>query len=309
MALVMVSDMSFARNAILVAALVALVPVPLHAQVRTAGDWHGALTTPIGRLMLLVTIRESADGTRTGELESIDQQAGQKIPLANVAGSPDRLTFSVPAIGATYEANWNETEQAWTGTFRQGGVLPLTLKRGRPPALPVVAGLDGTWRGQFARGTVILRLVLHVRTAAYGTRVRLDSPDQAVSGIEVEQFARQSDTVRFRVPAASAEFVGMLEGRAIRGTWSATGQPSTPVTFARDTAPPSARVRTQWPITAKGYRAEEVTFPNPDDRRVTLAGTLTVPEGRGPFPAVVLISGSGPQDRDETLLGHKPLIS
>ena len=153
---------------------------------------------------------------------------------------------------------------------------------------------------------MILRLVLHVRTAAYGTRVRLDSPDQAVSGIEVEQFARQSDTVRFRVPAASAEFVGMLEGRAIRGTWSATGQPSTPVTFARDTAPPSARVRTQWPITAKGYRAEEVTFPNPDDRRVTLAGTLTVPEGRGPFPAVVLISGSGPQDRDETLLGHKP---
>ena len=52
--------------------------------------------------------------------------------------------------------------------------------------------------------------------------------------------------------------------------------------------------------------AEEITFPNPDDPRVTLAGTLTVPEGRGPFPAVVLISGSGPQDRDETLFGHRP---
>ena len=298
--------MTHAPRNFLVAALVALTALPLHAQNRVAGDWHGALATPIGRLMLLVTIRESADGTRTGEMESIDQRAGQTIPLANVAGSADRLTFSVPAIGATYEATWNDGEQAWTGTFRQGAPLPLTLKRGRPPALPVVAGLDGTWRGQLARGTVNLRLVLNVRTSEYGTRVRLDSPDQGVGGIEVEQFIRRSDTVRFRVPIALAEFAGVLEARSIRGTWSAPGQPDALVTFARDSAPPSARVRTQWPITAKGYRAEEVTFPNPAEREVTLAGTLTVPEGRGPFPAAVLISGSGPQDRDETLFGHKP---
>lgn len=295
----------FART-LLLAALLVLGSTPLHAQDRVAGDWHGALATPIGRLMLLVTIRDGAGGTRTGELESIDQRAGQKIPLANVAGSADRLTFSVPAIGATYEASWNEAEQAWTGTFRQGGSLPLTLKRGRPPALPVVAGLDGTWRAQLARGGVNLRLVLNVRTSEYGTRVRLDSPDQGASGIEVERFHRQSDTVRFRVPAGSAEFVGVVDGGAMRGTWSAPGQPNAPVAFTRDTAPPSARVRTQWPITVKGYRAEEVSVPNPDARGVTLAGTLTIPEGRGPFPAVVLISGSGPQDRDETLFGHKP---
>jgi uncharacterized protein len=294
----------FAR-ALLAAALVVLPSIPLHAQ-DLAGDWHGALSTPIGRLMLLVTIRDGADGTRTGELESIDQRAGRKIPLANVAGSADRLTFSVPAINATYDATWNASEQAWTGTFRQGGALPLTLKRGRPPALPVVAGLDGTWRGQLTRGTVNLRLVLSIRTSEYGTRVRLDSPDQGASGIEVEQLMRRSDSVWFRVPVASAEFLGALEGRALRGTWSAAGTPSAPVTFTRDTAPPSARVRTQWPITAKGYRAEEVSFQNPDARGVTIAGTVTVPEGSGPFPAVVLISGSGPQDRDETLFGHKP---
>ena len=298
--------MSQTRTTLLVAALAAFAPVSLLAQDRVAGEWHGALATPIGRLMLRVTIREGADGTRSGDLESIDQQPGQKIPLAGIVGSSDRLTFSVPAINATYEASWNEAEEGWTGNFRQGATLPLTLKRGRPPAQPAIAGLDGTWRGQWTRGTVNLRLVLHVRTSGYGTSARLDSPDQGVSGIQVEQLTRRSDTVRFRVPVASAEFVGVVGGRTLEGTWSATGQPSAHVTFARDSAPSTARARTQWPITPAGYRAEEVTFANPEAAGVTLAGTLTVPQGKGPFPAVVLISGSGPQDRDETLFGHKP---
>ncbi|WP_395612887.1 alpha/beta hydrolase family protein [Allosphingosinicella sp.] len=54
------------------------------------------------------------------------------------------------------------------------------------------------------------------------------------------------------------------------------------------------------------YRAEEVQVPNPRAAGVTLAGTLTLPQGRGPFPAAILITGSGAQDRDETLFGHKP---
>jgi fermentation-respiration switch protein FrsA (DUF1100 family) len=49
-----------------------------------------------------------------------------------------------------------------------------------------------------------------------------------------------------------------------------------------------------------------VAFDNPVQSGVHLAGTLTLPQGKGPFPAAILITGSGPQDRDETLLGHQP---
>src|SRR5690606_17828723 len=69
-------------------------------------------------------------------------------------------------------------------------------------------------------------------------------------------------------------------------------------------APPA---RPQTPRPPFPYRAEEVVIDTPTEG-VRLAGTLTVPEGGGPFPAVLLITGSGAQDRDETVLGHKPFL-
>ena len=54
------------------------------------------------------------------------------------------------------------------------------------------------------------------------------------------------------------------------------------------------------------YLSEDVSYPNPSAKDVVLAGTLTKPPGAGPFPAVLMVTGSGPQDRDETILGHKP---
>jgi len=186
--------------------------------------------------------------------------------------------------------------------------LPLLLKRGVPPATTVVDGLDGTWRGSLQRNAANLRLILHVLTTPRGTEVALDSPDLGAFGLAVQRFERIGDTVRFHVPAAQVEFVGTLrEGlRAFRGRWSRPSRPDAQVTFERDSAASTARVRTQWPITPKGYHAEDVSFINPSDRAVTLAGTVTIPDGSGPFPAVVLISGSGAQDRDETVFGHKP---
>ena len=65
--------------------------------------------------------------------------------------------------------------------------------------------------------------------------------------------------------------------------------------------------RPQTPKPPFPYRSEEVTYENKAGG-VKLAGTLTLPPGQGPFPAVLLITGSGPQDRDETILGHKPFL-
>jgi uncharacterized protein len=280
---------------------------PAHAQPSALGTWHGTLTTPGGPLTLVVTIRDAAGGTYAGDLESIDQGGGGKLPLAAVAITASTLAFTVPSIGATYEGTWKDGDGTWAGTFRQGMTLPLVLVRGAP-ARPVIEGLDGTWRAALRRDTTTLRLILRVRTGPRGTAATLDSPDLGALGLAVAGLARRGDSVAFGVPAGQVAFAGALgDGvRSIRGRWSRPGQADAAVTFVRDSLAPAARVRTQWPIIPQGYRAESVSFANPRDRTVTLAGTLTIPEGAGPFPAAVLISGSGPQDRDETIFGHRP---
>jgi pimeloyl-ACP methyl ester carboxylesterase len=64
--------------------------------------------------------------------------------------------------------------------------------------------------------------------------------------------------------------------------------------------------RPQTPRPPFPYDEERVTVPNPAAPGVTLAATVTLPRGAGPHPAVVLLTGSGQQDRDESLFGHKP---
>lgn len=65
--------------------------------------------------------------------------------------------------------------------------------------------------------------------------------------------------------------------------------------------------RPQEPSTPYPYYTEEVTFEN-IQAHVTLAGTLTLPSAAGNYPAVILISGSGAQNRDEEISGHKPFL-
>jgi len=79
-----------------------------------------------------------------------------------------------------------------------------------------------------------------------------------------------------------------------------------PLVLEKGPVPPLVRNRPQVPAKPYPYREEEVAFDSLGGAR--LAGTLTLPQGPGPFPAAVLISGSGPQDRDETLAGHKPFL-
>ncbi|MYM22874.1 alpha/beta fold hydrolase [Duganella sp. FT135W] len=273
-----------------------------------SGNWHGQLATPAGKLTLLVNIRSSPDASLSGDLESIDQAPGQKIPLAAVTAAADRLAFAVPAIGASYEGRWQDDQQAWVGVFKQSIAFPLTLRAGLPPAKPGIAGMDGQWRALLVRDNASLHLILHVATSQGATHVTLDSPDLGAFGLVVERFERDGDSVRFEIPAASVRFVGKLDGerRQLQGQWTRQGLAPATVQFERDATEAAPQARSQWPLPSIPYRSEDLCFPNPDAAGVVLAGTLTLPQGAGPFAAAILISGSGPQDRDETMYGHKP---
>ena len=111
----------------------------------------------------------------------------------------------------------------------------------------------------------------------------------------------QSFTIR--IPSVAVVFEGEFSGDTLTGTWYQSGI-EFPVTLQRYEQP-LVFERPQEPVPPFPYESTDVTFDNGD---VSLAGTIVVPAGDGPFPAVVLVSGSGPQDRDETLLGHRPFL-
>jgi pimeloyl-ACP methyl ester carboxylesterase len=275
------------------------------------GDWHGALAIPGGQqLRLIVTIAAGEGGGLRGELESVDQGPGRKLPIASLAVADGRLTFAMPAIGATYEGRWDPARNLFAGTFTQGGrPLPLDLARGAGTAQPVISGLDGVWETRIERNGAQLRLILRVATSTVGTIALFDSPDMMATGLAVTGLAREGQAVRFSVPAGQSAFQGTLsaDGARLSGRWTRTGAPDLETVFTRrDPAAAAAPRRPQEPRPPFPYRSEEVRIPNPRAPGVTLAGTLTLPPGEGPFPAAILISGSGAQDRDESLMGHKP---
>lgn len=292
-----------------VAALVALlVPVCVAAQ-EAAGEWRGVVGTPLGERRVAVELRAAADGRLEGKMQDLEA-GGPSAPLADVAASGETLSFTVPAIRAGFKGTWSPAKAAWVGEWSQSGaVMPLTLERGRHSAGPTLTGLDGTWTGSVAAANgVKLSLVLRIRTGPYGTVALLDSPDQLVNGLPVSGLARDGSKVSFEQKAVRGRWTGELsaDGALLIGAWTQGGR-TTPVTFAKAQAASAAPRRPQVPAKPYPYREEEVAFESVPGK-VRLAGTLTLPAGKGPFPAAVLISGSGPQDRDETLMGHKPFL-
>lgn len=167
--------------------------------------------------------------------------------------------------------------------------------------------LAGQWNGVLSVGGQSLRIVLRVDAA--GAAV-LDSPDQGASGIPAVGPTLEGGVVRFSVPAVHAAFEGALsaDGRTITGALS-QGATAMPVVLTRtaDTASVAGPSRPQTPVAPFPYRSEDVTFRNAS-AGIELAGTLTLPPGDGPFPAAILITGSGAQDRDETIFNHKPFL-
>ncbi len=168
--------------------------------------------------------------------------------------------------------------------------------------------LVGNWEGKLDVGGTSLRIVFHVRATDEGSlEATMDSPDQGAAGIPVGDVTHQGAKVHFGVTVAHGAFDGTMsdDATSITGTWT-QGAASLPLTLAR-VAEASEPDRPQEPHPPFPYRAEEVRIPDPASA-VELAGTLTLPKGAGPFPAVVLVTGSGPQDRNEAIMGHKPFL-
>ncbi|WP_300529792.1 alpha/beta fold hydrolase [Maricaulis sp.] len=292
-------------------AFLVLLITPIHAFARDEsgdGDWLGALETPGGTLRLLVTVSTAEDGSQSAVLESLDQAPGQKIPVSTIVADDTMLEFEIAAIGARYRGRWNADHDRYEGEFFQGMALPLNFARPQPQTATLIEGLDGRWEAALDREGTILRLALNIETGTEGTQATLDSIDQAAYGIPVTALSRTGSTVQLQVPAAQVTYSAQLEadGSQLTGSWTRPGFPDVELVFTRVSSEVVDAYRPQTPQAPYPYTIEEVRIENPAAAGVTLAGTLTLPHGDGPHPAVILISGSGPQDRDESVWEHKP---
>lgn len=167
--------------------------------------------------------------------------------------------------------------------------------------------LVGVWEGRISVAGQPIRVVFRIAENGSAT---MDSPDQGALGIPTERPVAEGGVVRIGVPAVGGRFEGTLseDGATLTGALHQGGA-AVPLVLTRQpgevtTAP--ALNRPQTPQPPFPYSADEVVIDAPDG--VKLAGTLTLPEGEGPHPAVLLITGSGAQDRDETVFGHKPFL-
>jgi uncharacterized protein len=185
----------------------------------------------------------------------------------------------------------------------------------RASALMAAAGLmvsvahaqnaAGDWHGALKVGASELRLGLTITAGPEGAMTgQLISPDQGGPPIPISEVRGGDGKLSFTAPAVRGRFDGIWDAarQAWVGSWSQGA--TLPLTLTR--GPVAIRARPQTPAKPYPYREEEVVFDSAPG--VRLAGTLTLPIGKGPFPAVALITGSGAQDRNETLAGHQPFL-
>ncbi|HEX2921759.1 MAG TPA: alpha/beta fold hydrolase [Bacteroidales bacterium] len=167
--------------------------------------------------------------------------------------------------------------------------------------------IKGSWIGKLTTGAIDLRIVFNITADEYDSLiVTLDSPDQGAEGIKVGPINITGRDFIIMAPTLRAEYQGSLvNDTTINGTFSQGGM-ALKLNLTRLTTEFSTR-KPQEPVRPYPYKDEEVTFRNEKGKAI-LAGTLTIPQGNGPFPAVILITGSGAQNRNEELMGHKPFL-
>ncbi len=176
------------------------------------------------------------------------------------------------------------------------------------PCLLFSQDFTGNWMGALQLTGRSLRVIFKISKASDGTfSGKMDSPDQGAKDIPMDQVTITDKKLKITAAAIRGQYDGELQSDndTITGTWQQGGM-TFPLELKRIQEIPEVK-RPQNPQKPYPYMEEEVTFDN-KQAGFALAGTLTYPKSGGPFAAVILISGSGAQDRDETIFNHKPFL-
>lgn len=176
------------------------------------------------------------------------------------------------------------------------------------PAAVFAQDITGDWSGMLEVPTGSLKLIVNVsrnEAGAYSSSLQAPAQSPKKMAADITQF--ESGVLRIEITSLHVVYSATLKGDSlVNGTY--TQGMSFPLNMVRGRGAKAApRLRPQEPKPPFPYQSEEVTFRNTKDS-ITLAGTLTLPPGRGKHPCAILITGSGPENRDEEVFGHKPFL-
>jgi len=274
------------------------------------GTYSGTLQAGEAQLHIVLHLSRNSVGALHATLDSLDQ-AVFAIEASSVSLNSGTLKFEIRSVGVNFEGTMSPDQKIISGKWSQGSAsLPLMFRQEAASHKPEDAKfpVEGLWQGALEQHGLRLRFQLHVSHDSKGELIAaLDSLDQFVSGLPAAKVFEKDAVFHFEIPALTGSYEGNLDTtkNRITGEWSQS-EIKDQLEFKRSDQPLELR-RPQNPTKPYPYREDEITFSN-GPANITLAGTLTIPQGTGPFPAVVLISGSGPQDRDGSIANHRPLL-
>lgn len=265
--------------------------------------WFGVLDAGVRKFRFGIELLQGKEGVWQGSLLSLEE-GRQKFVLDSLKRTATELEFEIKVSKGKYIGKFHASGKRIEGQWLQGPAnLDLVLEQVDDyPALDV----KSLWVGDL--NILFQKIKVAFHELADG-EVWFESATQKAGGFVVTKTVKD-DLIEFDVPGVGGKFSGKLssDGQEVRGTWTQSLIPVELVlkkSNAIDIEPEKPR-RPQTPQAPFDYEIRDVEIKNPGVEGITLSATLTIPAGGGPYPAVVLISGSGPQDRDESLLEHKP---
>ncbi len=276
-------------------------------------NWLGVLNAGAVKLRIQLNLTPGKDGKYTGEMVSPDQSP-IGIAMDNVTRTDKKLDFEIKRLRTTYQGKMNDDQSVVTGVFTQGQKFDLVFKR--------VAEIKPdkhlqTWKGILKAAGKDFDFQFRLFKDGEGESfVKLDSFSEGLMGITCE-FKQVGREVTIEIPITKAKFAGTLseDGQTIDGNWLQSGGKYplqlTLIPLEQTRSPDLNRPQTpkppfQYDVTDFSVAAKSIDDSFSPD--VVLSGTMTSPHGSGPFATVILITGSGPQDRDETIFEHKPFL-
>ena len=275
---------------------------------RSEGEtlWYGELDAGPRLFRFLFKVGANETGKPTAKLLSMDE-GDIEFTLDEVSISELKFSFQLNATKASYSGTMNAGKDSIDGQWTQkGATFPLKLRKVSSPPRDQAQEI---WLGSMQAGLQKLVMQFRIYADASGNLTAfVDSVSQKAGGFKADVKIEGS---QFTLHAASlkSHFVGEKDagGKELNGKW--TQGIAIDLKMKRVEIPVDAKsVIAKRPQTPKGpfpYEAREVTFKNAIAGN-QLAGTFSYPKSSKPMAVAVLISGSGPQDRDETLLEHKP---
>ncbi len=281
-------------------------------QSEAVGKWEGSLDVNGMKLRIVFNVKE-LDGKLKATMDSPDQGAFD-LPCDATTYAEGVLKISMNAMGISYMGKPKGAEME--GTFEQNGMtLELNMKRKaqdeqKEVATTKVSAADkakvlGYWEGVLDVNGVKLRIGFKVKEEGGELKTTMDSPDQGAYDIACNYSNFEEGVFKIKMDQIGMSYEGKPNGDKMDGTFEQNGM-TLDLEMKRETGKTGGRAaKPQDPKEPFNYEVKEVVFEN-KAADLKLAGTLTMPKDCENCMAAILISGSGAQDRDESLLGHKP---